>query len=122
MDTKIEYFHRDKLCSIITFNEQTGFVKVKNFTDDLLDRAFGINESPNFSDFEEFLEDRCFSKGRPDVKEILRFLGLDFYDPLDIVYVTHGVIQGDFYWLRFDDQKEITWSKDILPMYPNLRK
>lgn len=122
MYTKIEYFHKDKLCSIITFNEEIGFVKVKNFTDNLLDRAFGNNESPILSDFENFLEKRCFLKGRPHMKETLRSLGLDLYEPVDIVYVTHGVMPGDFYWLRFDDQKEITWSKDILPMYPNLRK
>ena len=117
MDARIEYFHKDELCSVVTLNEQTGCVKTENFTNSILDRAFGINESPTLEDVEDFIEDRCFPRSRPNVKETLRFLGLDFYEPLEIVYKTHGVIHGDFYWLRFEDQKDITWEKDILSMY-----
>lgn len=81
-------------------------VKIKNFTDDLLNRPFGNNEKPTFKEFEEFLEDRCFPRERHNKKEILRCLGLEFcgYDPLEIVRKTHGVMFEDFIWLKFEGE------------------
>ena len=58
-----------------------------------------------------FLEDRCFNKNRPDKDEILKYLGLDRYNPLEIVKKTHGRILGDFTWVRFPGET-LTW-KDL---------
>ena len=49
-------------------------------------------------------------------KEILKAMGLDYYDPFLICRQTHGVLHGDFLWLRWEDQKDFTWEdvKEIL--------
>lgn len=50
---------------------------------------------------EDFLEDRCFEKGRADCDLLLKMLGLIYYSPVDIVRKTHGVMMEDFIWIRF---------------------
>ncbi len=60
----------------------------------------------------KILELRCFEKGRPDIDEILKHLGLKEYNPYEIVRKTHGVSHNDFIWFRFPGEN-IT-SKDVL--------
>lgn len=55
---------------------------------------------------------RCFEEGRSDVPEILKYLGLKNYVPLDIVRKTHGVSYNDYIWFRFPGEK-IT-AEDVL--------
>lgn len=112
---KIEYFYKDQLASIIEISEQN--VKVENFLDDRVLTAFGTNCNPTLDDFDEFLEDRCFPKNRHNCKQLLKYLDVDSYDPLQICYKTHGVIHGDYNWMRFDDQKDVTWEGTIKPSY-----
>ncbi len=97
---KINYYNGNKLSSVIWVDYRTNEVEVTNYTDDLVFRAFGVNETPTFNDFEDFLESRCFPKNRDHCKEVLRELGLDFYDPLDIVFKTNGRLAEDDCWLE----------------------
>lgn len=115
MDSKIEYFHKDELCSEITINDEN--VSVTNFTEDVVLTAFGVNNNPSFEDLKDFLENRCFPRGRANCKEILKYLGVDYYDPFQICYVTHGVIQGDYFWMRWEDQQDVNWNDTIQSMY-----
>ena len=55
---------------------------------------------------------RCFDENRADAKEKLRTLGLQSYNPLEIVKKTHGVSYNDFLWIRFPGE-ELT-AKDVL--------
>lgn len=116
---RVEYFWKDKLTSLITIDNKK--VYVENYTDDWVITAFGKLKNPTLEDYYNFLEDRCFPRDRFNCKELLKSIGLDYYEPLWITQLTHGVIQGDFNWLRFDDQKDITWEKDILPMYDSCK-
>lgn len=50
------------------------------------------------------LEDRCWERGRADIREILKCIGLDNYDPLEIVKKTHGVTYNDFLWFQFSGE------------------
>ena len=51
---KINYYNGDKLSSVIWVDYRTNEVEVTNYTDDLVFRAFGVNETPTFDDFEDF--------------------------------------------------------------------
>ena len=51
-------------------------------------------------DFEYFLESRCFPRGRDYMKDILRDMGLDSYDPLAIIEKTKGRMAEDKQWIR----------------------
>ena len=75
---------------------------IQNRTDDVLHRAFGVMENPDWEDFRHFLEDRCFPATRGNVKQLLAQLQVGNYDPLQIVEKTAGRMAEDDLWLKFD--------------------
>ena len=89
------YMDRDKPATIIEACWITHKVHIINFTDDMLSRAFGINENPNWEDFNEFLESRCMPRTRYGIREELNYMGIDVYDPFQIVEKTSGRVHGD---------------------------
>lgn len=100
-DTKMRmyYMNHNDLCTIIDVDFKHEKVKIKNYTEQLLFRAFGIIENPTWNDFQHFLEDRCFPKTRDHAKEILKEMNLPFYDPLLIIEQTRGRMAGDHQWI-----------------------
>ena len=87
-------------------------VSVINYTDNILHRPFGRNNSPTMQDLEDFLESRCFPKARANCKQLLNDLGLQAYDPLDICIATHGRQWDDYNWILFEGE-ELDYEKDI---------
>lgn len=107
----INYYNKESLCSAIYVDVTNKTVKVENFTDDNIERAFGINQNPTWTDFELFLESRCFPKDRQNLKYELKKLGLNEYDPLEICKATGGRNYKDEQWMTFSD-KERESEKD----------
>lgn len=56
----LHFMDRNGICTIIDADFMNEKIKIENKTDNLLHRAFGINENPTWADIEYFLEDRCF--------------------------------------------------------------
>ena len=98
---RMTYMWRQRPCSVIDVDFLRKRLTVRNKTDDVLHRAFGVNQSPTWEDLDQFLRERCFPESRGDAKALLRQLGLDEYDPLQIVEKTHGRTSDDDMWLRF---------------------
>ena len=98
---RMTYMWRQTPCSVIDVDFLRQRLTVRNMTDDMLHRAFGVNQSPTWEDLDLFLRERCFPESRGNAKELLRQLGLDEYDPLQIVEKTHGRTSDDDMWLRF---------------------
>lgn len=89
-----------------------GVVSIIDYTDNLIDQFCG--RRPHTIDtVNQVLEERCFSRERPDKDKLLSSLSLSMYNPLDIVRITHGVMFTDFYWLRFKGEN-LKW-KDVNP-------
>lgn len=65
-------------------------------------RAFGTIENPDYNDYLEFLESRCFLKSGDKMKLILKDLGLPFYDPIMIIEKTAGRMAEDDFWIRIE--------------------
>ena len=65
-------------------------------------RAFGTVEDPDYNDYQEFLESRCFPESRDKMKLILKDLGLPFYDPIMIIEKTEGRMAEDDFWIRIE--------------------
>lgn len=107
----IDYYNGDKLCSTIYVDSSNKEVRVKNYTDDNIERAFGINENPKWQDFETFLENRCFPRDRQNLKYELKKMGLNEYNPLEICKATGGRNYKDEQWMTFSD-KERESEKD----------
>ena len=97
---RMKYMHRDTLCSVIDIDFKHKKIYVTNKTDKILLRAFGVVTEPTWEDFLEFLENRCFPRTRAGLKDILRDLDLDSYDPLQIIEKTQGRMAEDHQWIQ----------------------
>lgn len=98
---RMTLMYQNKPCTAIDINFLENKIKIQNYTKDVLHRAFGIKENPTWEDFHIFLQDRCFPKTRGNAKAILSGLGLQDYDPLQIVEKTSGRMAEDDLWLKF---------------------
>ena len=83
-------------------NEPERKVKVKNYTDKIMFRAFGVVETPDYEQNLEFLESRCFPSSRDKMKLILKDLDLPFYDPMMIIEKTEGRMAEEDFWIRIE--------------------
>lgn len=83
-------------------NEPERKVKVKNYTDKIMFCAFGVVETPDYDQYLEFLESRCFPSSRDKMKLILKDLDLPFYDPMMIIEKTEGRMAEDDFWIRIE--------------------
>ena len=91
-----------KICKIIDVDERSRKVKIYNYTNNFIKKAFGRNEKPTFEEYEEFLESRCFPRQRDKIKLVLEDLNLPFYDPFMIIEKTEGRMAEDDFWIRIE--------------------
>ena len=98
---KIDYMFKTSVCTTIYVDFKNEKINIVNKTDDILHRAFGRKENPTWQDFLDFISDRCFSESRGDRKAVLKALGIDSYDPIQIIEKTRGKTYEDRQWMRF---------------------
>ena len=99
---RMKYYHKNMLCTVIDVDEINQRIYIKNYTDNLLFRAFGRNTKPTFADYEEFLESRCFPRERDKMKLMLKEFDLPFYDPFMIVEKTQGRMSEDDFRIEIE--------------------
>ena len=92
----------DYICTVIDVDEPTRTVHIKNYTNNVMMRAFGKNTEPSYDEFEEFLESRCFPRSRDKIKLELERLAIPFYDPYLIIEKTEGRMADDKFWIKID--------------------
>lgn len=98
---RLDFMFRQKVCTEIYVDFEHKQIRIVNRTDDIMKRAFGVNENPTWEDFEAFLEERCFPRTRAMSKTILRHIGVDHYDPLQIIEKTKGRTAEDNQYINF---------------------
>lgn len=96
----LKFWNGDTLCTTI----------VADFTDHTLcvgkpykaagENAFGKNKLPTWADLMAFLEERCVPRQREGIREYLEVLGLDEYDPWEIIKRTQGRMAEDEQWIE----------------------
>ena len=59
----------------------------------------------SWEDYQHFLEDRCIPKTRAGLQEYLEAIGVDSYEPLEIIRKTQGRMAGDDLWLTVEELK-----------------
>lgn len=101
----INYYDKEFLCSTIAADFSDKTIKHKDFTDDLIKTAFGINQNPNWIDFENFLKERCIPKSRAGLREYLDSINIDHFDTLEIIKKTHGHMAEDNMHIEFEELK-----------------
>lgn len=99
---RMYYYYKDTLCTIIDVDEVRQYVRIRNYAKNLMFRAFGVNESPSFEDYEEFIESRCFPRTRDKMKIMLEALNIPFYDPILIIEKTQGRMAEDDFWIKLE--------------------
>lgn len=99
---RLWYMNKEDVCTIIDVDDRNKKIAIYNYTDNLIYRAFGINTSPTYEDYEEFIESRCFPRTRDKLKVILKDMDLPFYDPLMIIEKTEGRMAEDNFWIKIE--------------------
>ena len=92
--------------TIIFADYKTQTVHIENKTTRILDTAFGKNTEPTWKQYEEFLNERCFPQTRDRLKLVLKDVGVDSYDALQIIRKTKGRMNDDHLWL------ELYWNEE----------
>lgn len=101
----INYMYKDEVQTQIFFDEESKKVKINNYTNDILHRAFGVNESPNYEDLITFLKDRCWTKSRGDINNILSIYNLAVFDLIELLKQTNGRTYEDDLYMEFINKK-----------------
>lgn len=92
---KLKFWNSKTLCTTIAVDLTDHTLCVENHASQLVKTAFGKNKLPGWADLMAFLEERCVPRQREGIREYLDVLGLDEYDPWEIVKRTQGRMAED---------------------------
>ena len=106
---RLDFMFRQKVCTEIYVDFANKQIKIINRTDDIMKRAFGVNENPTWEDFESFIEERCFPNSRALKKTILQRIGVDSYDPLQILELNKGRTAEDNQYIKFTRKRRMAF-------------
>lgn len=99
----LKFYNDDSLCTKICADFTDKDLSVKNYTDNLVKTAFGKKESPTWDDFKNFLEERCVPRSRSGLREYLEAIGVEEYNPIEIIKKTKGIMAEDDQWIELED-------------------
>lgn len=99
---KLEFYDGEILCTKIVADFTDETLSVDNTTEHIVKTAFGRNEVPTWEDFQNFLEERCVPKSRGGIREYLETIGVESYEPLEIIKKTNGRMAEDNQWLKLE--------------------
>lgn len=91
----LHFYDGDALCTKICVDKAARTLAIENHTADVLRTAFGVNQNPTWDDLQQFLESRCVPRQRDGLRYYLAELGLETYDPLEIIRKTKGRMAED---------------------------
>ena len=102
---RLYYLDGNTVTTVIDVDELNRKIKIKNYTDEIVRRAFGNKTNVSFEDYENFLKSRCFPNERDKLKLELSLRELPFYDVYSIIAQTGGRMEGDSYRLVIERRK-----------------
>lgn len=100
---KFDFYDGEILCTKIVADFTDETVSVENVTINIVKTAFGKNEVPTWEDFLAFLEERCVPKSRSGIREYLETIGVESYEPIEIIRKTQGRMAEDNQWIRLEE-------------------
>ena len=100
---KIEFYDREVLCTKIVADFTDKTLSVENATEHIVKTAFGKNEVPTWEDFQSFLEERCVPRSRSGIREYLETIGVEEYNPVEIIKKTSGRMAEDDQWIKLEE-------------------
>jgi hypothetical protein len=107
MNLKFEVRFQDELVAKIGIKDDK-LEYAETYTDVIYKQPF-IKKPVTLKYVMSFLDKRSIPRDRTDIQGILRRLGLDHYDTIEILKNTHGVDYDDFFWIKFEGEN-ISWN------------
>lgn len=98
----LSYYDDKTLCTKIVVDCHEKRIYVENFVSNVLKTAFGNNQNPTWEDFQFFLEERCIPRNRAGLRDYLDGIGVEEYDPLEIIKKTAGRMAEDQQWIQVE--------------------
>lgn len=102
---RLYYMENGDINTVIDVDMLNRKVSFKNYTNNIIKRAFGNKESVTYEEYEKFLESRCFPRSRDKLKIELDKLGISYYDPLLIIEKTKGRMAEDNLYIEIQRGK-----------------
>lgn len=99
---KLEFYDKESLCTKIIADFMDETLSVENTTEYIVKTAFGKNEVPTWEDFQNFLEERCVPRSRSGIREYLETIGVEEYNPIEIIKKTSGRMAEDNQWIKLE--------------------
>ncbi len=84
------FMYYDTVCEHVEVDLETMEVRSKVYTDEIMLQVFG-KRSKTIENVHHFFRSRCFEETNYGLKDLLELLGLQQYNPYDIVRITHTV-------------------------------
>lgn len=100
---KYSLYDKKMLCTVIYADHTDRIVFAENFTENFVKTAFGKNKVPTWENFCDFIEERCVPKARSGLREYLESIGLEEYDPFEIILKTKGRMAEDQQWIDVEE-------------------
>lgn len=91
----LHFYDGNALCTKICADRTMRTLAIENHTADVSRTAFGVNQNPTWDDLQELLESRCVPRQRDGLRYYLAELGLEKYEPLEIIRRTEGRMAED---------------------------
>ena len=113
--TEIVAFWRDETTAIVRI--ENNMAHIERLTDDPMKQFFPPIENMDLAMLSELFESRCWDKGRADIDEILHRIGLEEYEPMEMVKRTFGISYNDCKWFKFEPNT-LQW-KNVCPRREN---
>lgn len=101
----LKFYNNDCLCTKICADFTDKTLSAENYTDNIVKTAFGKNTAPIWEDFNNFLEERCIPRSRSGLREYLEAIGIEEYNPIEIIKKTNGKMAEDYQWLELEEVK-----------------
>jgi len=99
---KLSYYDGEQLCTTIVADTTEKILCAENCTDRVIKTAFGNNLIPTWEDLQYFLEARCIPRARSGLREYLEKIGVEEYDPIEIIKKTEGRMAEDDQWIGIE--------------------
>ena len=96
----LDFYKDDMLCTKILANYSTQEVLIENEPVDMIYLAFGQNKNPSWHDYLDFLLERCIPSSRSGLRYYLGAIGIESFDPLQIILKTKGRMAEDHHRLE----------------------
>lgn len=98
-----KFYDREVLCTKIVADFTDETLSVENATEHIVKTSFGKNEVPTWEDFRNFLEERCVPRSRSGIREYLETIGVEEYNPIEIIKKTSGRMAEDDQWIKLEE-------------------